>query len=90
MAVHGPTIEKAKKEGTSVPAEVEGSIDQMRADYDRDLDARHAAARGQVDAIVAPEATRDTIAFLLRVSANYAGPHLGAFVLPSPADSANA
>jgi acetyl-CoA carboxylase carboxyltransferase component len=83
QAVHGPTIEKAKREGKALSPEVEGAIDQMRADYDRDLDARHAAARGQVDAIVPPEATRDTIAFLVRVSANYAGPHLGAFVLPS-------
>ncbi len=83
VAVHGPTLERAKTEGSSLSAEVEASIDQMRADYDRDLDARHAAARGQVDAIVPPEATRDALAFLLRVSANYGGPHLGAFVLPS-------
>ncbi len=82
MAVHGREIEKAKKEKRPVAPDTEAAIDQMRADYDRDLDARHAAARGQVDAIVAPEETRATLAFLLRVSANYAGPHLGAFVLP--------
>ena len=83
MAVHGPAIAKAKKEGKPVPPEVASSIQQMRADYDRDLDARHAAARGHVDAIVTPEETRSMLAFLLKVSANYAGPHLGAFVLPS-------
>jgi hypothetical protein len=35
-----------------------------------------------VDTVVTPEETRDALAFLLRVSANYAGPHLGPFVLP--------
>ena len=44
-------------------------------------------ARGQVDAIITPEETRAVLAFLLRVSARYAGPHLGPFVLP-PLDAA--
>jgi acetyl-CoA carboxylase carboxyltransferase component len=56
-------------------------MEAMRADYEHQLDAKHAAARGLVDAIVTPEETRDTLAFLLRVSANFDGPHLGAFVL---------
>lgn len=88
MAVHGPTIEKARKEGKPVAAEVEASMTQMRADYERDLDARHAAARGQVDGIVVPEETRAQLAFLLDVSANFAGPHVGAFVLPQLDDHA--
>ena len=54
----------------------------MREDYEHQLDARFAAARGYVDAIVLPEVTRDTLAFLLEVSAEYAGPHLGVFSLP--------
>ena len=82
MAVHGGEIEKARKEKRTPDPSTLAAIDQMRADYDRDLDARHAAARGQVDAIVTPEETRDTLAFLLRVSSQYAGPHLGPFVLP--------
>ncbi|MEZ4455498.1 MAG: carboxyl transferase domain-containing protein [Gemmatimonadales bacterium] len=89
MAVHGPALEKARKEKAPVPPEVEASVAQMRADYDRDLDARHAAARGQVDAIVAPEETRTMLAFLLRTAANYAGPHVGAFVLPEGVDHAS-
>jgi len=36
-----------------------------------------------VDAIVLPEETRDTLAFLLETSAQFAGPHIGPFVLPS-------
>jgi 3-methylcrotonyl-CoA carboxylase beta subunit len=58
------------------------AVDAMRADYDHQLDARFAGARGFVDAIVLPEETRDTLAFLLEVTTEFTGPHLGAFVLP--------
>jgi 3-methylcrotonyl-CoA carboxylase beta subunit len=57
------------------------AVDAMRGDYEHQLDARHAGARGHVDAIVLPEETRDTLAFLLEVAAEFPGPHLGAFVL---------
>jgi 3-methylcrotonyl-CoA carboxylase beta subunit len=87
MAVHGTEIDRAKHEKRELSGEIKASIGQMREDYERDLDARHAAARGQVDAIVTPEETRPMLAFLLRITAQYAGPHLGAFVLP-PLDAA--
>jgi acetyl-CoA carboxylase carboxyltransferase component len=64
-------------------------MESMRADYEMELDARHAAARGHVDAIVTPEETREQLTFALRVCAGYAGPHLGPFVLP-PMDAAPA
>ena len=83
MAVHGPEIERAKSEQREIAAETRDVIEQMRADYDRDLDARHAAARGQVDLIVTPEETREVLGCLLRVTAQFAGPHLGPFVLPA-------
>jgi acetyl-CoA carboxylase carboxyltransferase component len=89
MAVHGPEIERAQRERRELPPEVKASVDSMRADYDAQLDARYAAARGFVDAILSPEETRDQLAFALRVVANYAGPHLGPFVLP-PLDAAAA
>jgi acetyl-CoA carboxylase carboxyltransferase component len=54
----------------------------MRADYEHQLDAKYAAARGHVDALVTVEETRDQLAFLLRVTSNFAGPHIGPFVLP--------
>jgi acetyl-CoA carboxylase carboxyltransferase component len=82
MAVHGPEIQKAQQSGTPLPPDRQAAIEGMRADYEHQLDARVAAARGFVDAIVTPEETRDQHAFLLRIAANYAGPHLGAFVLP--------
>ncbi len=82
MAVHGRAIEEARRDDRPLEPATEAAIEQMRSDYERDLDAKHAAARGQVDCIVTPEETRDTLAFLLRIASNYGGPHLGAFVLP--------
>src|SRR5437867_9824320 len=64
-------------------AENAAAIDAMRADYEHQLDARVAGGRGYVDAIVLPEETRDVLAFLLEVTTEFTGPHLGAFVLPS-------
>ena len=87
MAVHGAEIEKARREGREPSAEAKTSMSSMRADYEHQLDAKFAGARGFVDAIVIPEETRDHLAFTLRVTANYAGPHLGPFVLP-PLDAA--
>ncbi|HEV7365144.1 MAG TPA: acyl-CoA carboxylase subunit beta [Gemmatimonadales bacterium] len=89
MAVHGAEIEKARREGREPSAEAKTSMSSMRADYEHQLDAKFAGARGFVDAIVTPEETRDQLAFILRVTANYAGPHLGPFVLP-PLDAATA
>ncbi|HVQ46520.1 MAG TPA: carboxyl transferase domain-containing protein [Gemmatimonadales bacterium] len=82
MAVHGAELEKAKREGREPSPEAKASMESMRADYEQQLDARFAAARGFVDAIITPEETRDFLAFTLRITANYAGPHLGPFVLP--------
>jgi 3-methylcrotonyl-CoA carboxylase beta subunit len=87
MAVHGGEIEKARREGREPSAEAQASMSSMRADYEQQLDAKYAGARGFVDAIITPEETRDQLAFTLRVTANYAGPHLGPFVLP-PLDAA--
>ncbi len=60
--------------------------DRMRVDYERQLDAKFAAARGFVDAIVPPEDTRELLGFALRVMGHYHGPHIGAFVLPPHLD----
>jgi 3-methylcrotonyl-CoA carboxylase beta subunit len=89
MAVHGAEIEKARREGREPSAEAQASMSSMRADYEHQLDAKFAGARGFVDAIVTPEETRDQLAFTLRIAANYAGPHLGPFILP-PLDAATA
>ncbi len=82
QAVHGTALDKARSAGVEPPAEVLASAEAMREDYEHQLDARYAAARGFVDAIVLPEQTREMLEFLLATVANYAGPHIGPFVLP--------
>ena len=74
QAVYGP--DAAKHENAS-------AVEAMRGDYEHQLDAKFAGARGFVDAIVIPENTRETLAFLLEVATEFTGPHLGAFALPS-------
>jgi acetyl-CoA carboxylase carboxyltransferase component len=82
QAVHGPALEDARAKRRNPPAEVLESIEEMRADYEHQLDARFAGARGYVDAIVYPEDTRHTLAMALRAALQNPGPHLGPFVLP--------
>jgi acetyl-CoA carboxylase carboxyltransferase component len=88
QAVHGPAIEKAKAKKASVSSETAESIAEMRADYEHQLDARFAGARGFIDTIVYPEETRDVIAMALRAALQNPGPHLGPFVLPAHFDDA--
>ncbi|MCC6243545.1 MAG: acyl-CoA carboxylase subunit beta [Gemmatimonadaceae bacterium] len=82
QAVHGPALDAAKRSGAVPSAEVTQSVDAMRADYEQQLDARYAAARGFADAILYPEDTRPLLALALRATSRNAGPHIGAFVLP--------
>ncbi|MDQ6690362.1 MAG: acyl-CoA carboxylase subunit beta, partial [Gemmatimonadota bacterium] len=82
QAVHGPALEAAKKNKGEASAEVTAAVDEMRADYEHQLDARYAAARGFVDAIVYPENTREMLSLALRATLHNPGPHLGPFVLP--------
>ncbi len=82
QAVHGPALEAAKKNQGSPEPEVQSAVEEMRAEYERQLDARYAAARGFVDAIVYPENTREMLSLALHASLHNPGPHLGPFVLP--------
>jgi len=68
QAVHGPELEKLKSEGQPVPEELKQRIEKTRADYERWLDARHAAARGHMDAIIDPLETRRVLSFALEVA----------------------
>ena len=86
QAVHGPAIEGAKRRGTPLDPEVAQAVEEMREDYEHQLDARYAGARGFIDAIVAPEETRDIVAIALTAALQNPGPHLGAFVLPAHLD----
>jgi 3-methylcrotonyl-CoA carboxylase beta subunit len=80
QAVHGPDIEAAKKHGHDLPNDVKDSIEEMRADYEHQLGAQYAGARGYIDAIVYPEETRAVLAMALRAALQNRGPHLGPFV----------
>jgi acetyl-CoA carboxylase carboxyltransferase component len=63
QAIHGPELEKLKRSGETVPEELRERIEKTRADYERWLDAKHAASRGHVDALIDPLETRRVLAF---------------------------
>jgi acetyl-CoA carboxylase carboxyltransferase component len=69
QAVHGPELEKLKASGEAVPPELEARIAQTRADYEHWLDARFAAARGHVDAVIDPLETRRILQFAFEAAA---------------------
>lgn len=83
QALFGTQLEKLKQEGQEPDAELRAEMQQVRADYEHQLDAKYAAARGFVDAVIVPQETRHALELALRISKNYDGPHLGQFVLPS-------
>ncbi|HYV12763.1 MAG TPA: acyl-CoA carboxylase subunit beta [Pyrinomonadaceae bacterium] len=82
QAVFGSQLEKLKKSGESPDEALTAEMDKVRETYDMELDAKYAAARGFVDAVITPESTRPALALALRTAQNYSGPHLGQFVLP--------
>lgn len=82
QAVFGSQLEKLKKNGQTPDASLMAEMNKVRETYDQELDAKYAAARGFVDAVIIPEHTRDALELSLRTSLNYSGPHLGQFVLP--------
>jgi acetyl-CoA carboxylase carboxyltransferase component len=83
QAVHGPALMKAAADKRPLDADTQRAVEEMRVDYEHQLDARYAAARGYVDAIVYPEETRDVLALALRAALSNPGPHLGPFVIPA-------
>lgn len=82
QAMFGTQLEKLKAAGESPSAEFEAEMDAVRATYDRELDAKHAAARGLLDAIVTPENVRNSLILALQTCLNTSSPHIGPFVLP--------
>jgi acetyl-CoA carboxylase carboxyltransferase component len=83
QALFGTQLERLKREGEQPDPELQAEMERVRESYEQQLDARYAAARGFVDAVVVPEDTRDALELALRTSLNYSGPHLGQFVLPA-------
>ena len=83
QAVFGSQLEKLKRNDLKPDEKLDAEMDQVRETYDMELDAKYAAARGFVDAVIIPENTRDALELALRSSLNYSGPHIGQFVLSS-------
>jgi len=68
QAIHGPELDKLKRNGEAVPDELQERIEKTRADYERWLDAKHAASRGHVDALIDPLETRRVLIFALEAA----------------------
>lgn len=83
QAIFGTQLEKLKKEGKEPDESLKAEMEKVRETYDRELDAKHAAARGLVDAIVTPENLRNALELALQTALNTDKPHIGAFVLPT-------
>ena len=83
VAIFGTQIEKLKKDGKEPDAAMLAEMDKVRETYEKELDAKHAAARGLLDAIVTPEDLRFALLLALGTCLNTRTPHIGAFVLPT-------
>jgi acetyl-CoA carboxylase carboxyltransferase component len=81
MALFSGQIEKLKEQGLVPDEELTTRMDEVREEYEAQLDARFAAARGFVDEVVLPEELRGALELLLRAALSNPGPHLGPFQL---------
>ncbi len=83
QAVFGSQLDKLRAKGQEPDQQLELEMKKVRETYEKELDAKYAAARCFVDAVIVPEDTRHALGLALRVSLNYSGAHLGQFVLPA-------
>ncbi len=67
-ALFSVELDRLKKAGEPIPPELAESIDKTRADYERWLDAKYAAARGHCDAIINPSDSRAVLTQALEVT----------------------
>src|SRR5688572_22180696 len=80
MALFSAQLDKLKEQGKQPDEKLRAEMDRVRAEYERQLDARFAAARGFVDGVIAPEDARPTLELALWTALNNPGLHLGQFV----------
>ncbi len=81
MALFGAQLEELEARGEEPDEALKARMDAVRVEYEQQLDARFAAARGFVDEVVTPEEVRAALVHLLRTALNNPGPHVGAFHL---------
>ena len=77
MALFATQLEKLKAAGQEPDEKLKAEMDRVRAEYERQLDAKFAGARGFVDAVIAPEEIRPALELALRTALNNPGPHIG-------------
>jgi 3-methylcrotonyl-CoA carboxylase beta subunit len=68
VALHSAEIERVKATGQAMPDDLKDAMARTRADYERWLDAKYAAARGHVDAIIDPRDTRRVLTQALEMT----------------------
>jgi len=85
QALFGTQLDKLKREKRQADEKLEDEMQAVKDSYEEQLDAKHAAARGFVDAVILPENTRNALELCLKVALNFRGPHVGQFVLPANA-----
>ncbi|MBZ5591090.1 MAG: acyl-CoA carboxylase subunit beta [Acidobacteriia bacterium] len=67
QAMFSVELERFKSAGEHLPEDLQQSIEKTRADYERWLDSKYAAARGHVDAVIDPLDSRDALTLALEV-----------------------
>jgi 3-methylcrotonyl-CoA carboxylase beta subunit len=82
MALFSAQLDRLKEEGKVPDEDLTTRMDEVREEYDRQMDARFAAARGFVDEVVLAEEVRPALGLLLRAARQNRGPHIGAFQIP--------
>ena len=80
-AIFGPKIDRATEAGQDLSPDTVDAIAHTRAEYEKQLDATYAAARGFVDAIIVPEETREVLDLAMRCALENPAPHVGTFTL---------
>jgi len=83
MALFSAQLDELKRRGQAPDEELTTRMDEVRAEYERQLDARFAGARGFVDEVLLPEELRPALVLLLRTAMHNPGPHIGPFQLSS-------
>jgi 3-methylcrotonyl-CoA carboxylase beta subunit len=68
QALFAAELEKIRASGQVVPEDLKEAMERTRADYERWLDVRFAAARGHVDAVIDPRDTRRVLDIALTVA----------------------
>jgi 3-methylcrotonyl-CoA carboxylase beta subunit len=63
-------LEKVKQAGGAIPEDLKEAIERTKADYDRWLDAKYAAARGHCDAVIDPADSREVLTMALEAAMN--------------------